>query len=100
MEPHRRSKESHRSLQTSAKTHKTKNRTTPTVLFQGFKLETPRLNNQNAQINTKPQDDWQRQVETINIQLKQLTTEPDYIPQTPTHSDSNQLTQESYYDLM
>ena len=39
-------------------------------------------------------------METINIQLKQLTTEPDDMPQTRTHSDSNQLTQESYYDLM
>ena len=39
-------------------------------------------------------------MESINIQLKQLTTEPDDMPQTLTHSDSNQLTQESYYDLM
>ena len=94
-------KESYRSLQTSSKTHKTKKGTTSTILFQGFKLETPRLNNQNAQITTiKQQDDWQRQVETINIQLKQLTTEPDYTLQTVTHSDNNELPQESYYELM
>ena len=49
---------------------------------EGFKLETPRLNNQKAQIkNTKPRDDWQRQVKT-NLQLKQLTTETDFTPQT------------------
>ena len=39
-------------------------------------------------------------METINIQLKQLTTEPDYNPQTSTHSDNNEPTQESYYELM
>ena len=39
-------------------------------------------------------------METINIQLKQLTTEPDYTLQTLTQSDSNQPAQESYYDLM
>ena len=38
-------------------------------------------------------------METINIQLKQLTTEPDYNPQTSTHSDNNEPTQESYYEL-
>ena len=39
-------------------------------------------------------------METINIQLKQLTTEPDYNPQTSTHSGNNEPTQESYYGLM
>ena len=39
-------------------------------------------------------------METINIQLKQLTTEPDYTPQTSTHTDSNEPAQESYYDFM
>ena len=39
-------------------------------------------------------------METINIQLKQLTTEPDYNPQTSTHADNNEPTQESYYELM
>ena len=39
-------------------------------------------------------------METINIQLKQLTTEPDYNPQTSTHSDNNEPTQESNYELM
>ena len=42
-----------RSLQTSSKTHKIKNKTTSAILLQGFKLKTPRLNNQNAQITTK-----------------------------------------------
>ena len=61
----------------------------------------PRLNNQNAQITTtKPQDDWLRQVETINIQLKQLTTEPDYTPQTHNHSDNDEPPQESHYEHM
>ena len=95
MEPHRRSKESHRSLQISSKTYQTKDRTTSTILFQGFKLETSRLSNRNAQITEKPQDDWQHQVETINIQLKQLTTEPDYTPQTHNHSDKDEPPQES-----
>ena len=33
----------------------------------------------------------------MNIQLKQLTTEPNYTPQTSTHSDNNENPQESYY---
>ena len=93
-------KENYRNLQTSSKTHKTKDRTTSTILFQGFKLKTSRPINQNAQKTTKPQDDWQRQKETINIQLKQLTTEPEYTPQTTTHFDNNEPPQESYYELM
>ena len=39
-------------------------------------------------------------MDTINIQLKQLTTEPDYTPQTHNHSDNNEPPQESYYELM
>ena len=31
---------------------------------------------------------------------KQLTTEPDYTPQTHNHSDNDELPQESYYELM
>ena len=35
------------------------------------KKERPRLDNRKANINnTKPQDDWQRHMETINIKLK------------------------------
>ena len=47
-----------------------------------------------------PQDDWQRQVDTINIQLKHLTKEPDSKPQDPTNSDKNDPPQESYYELL
>ena len=65
-----------------------------------MKLETLRLSNRNAQITEKPQDDWQHQVEAISIQLKQLTTEPDYTPQTHNHSDNDEPPQESYYELM
>ena len=67
------------------KTNKTKNGTTTTVLFEGFKLATPHFTNTNEE-PPKPQDDWQRQVDSISIQLKQLTTEPDSpltTPQTP-----------------
>ena len=39
-------------------------------------------------------------METIDIQLKQLTTEPDYTPQTHKHSDNDEPPQESYYELM
>ena len=39
-------------------------------------------------------------MDTINIQLKQLTTEPDYTPQTHNHSDNDEPPQESYYELM
>ena len=39
-------------------------------------------------------------METINIQLKQLTTEPEYTPQTHNHSDNDEPPQESYYELM
>ena len=79
---------------------------TTTILFEGFKLETPRLENQHLQLNdnettmTNPQDDWQRQVDTISIQLKQLTTEPDTKPQDPTDSDDKVTPQESLYELL
>ena len=39
-------------------------------------------------------------METINIQLKHLTTEPDYTPQTHKHSDNDEPPQQSYYELM
>ena len=39
-------------------------------------------------------------METINIQLKQLTTEPDGIPQLSTHPDNDERPQEFNYDLM
>ena len=39
-------------------------------------------------------------METINIQLKQLTTEPKYTPQTSIHSDNNEPPQELYYEFM
>ena len=39
-------------------------------------------------------------MDTINIQLKQLTTEPDYTPQTHNHSDNDEPPQQSYYELM
>ena len=76
------------------KTNKTKNGTTATILFEGFKLETPRLLNINEE-TSKPQTDWQRQVDSKSIQLKQLTTEPDppsTMPQTPEqHIPQNKL---------
>ena len=101
MEPHRSPKEGFRSLQTSSKTNKTQHRTSTTILLEEFKLETPRNNNKKAQTtNIKPQDDWQRQLETINIEFKQLTTEPDYTSQTPRNSDNNEPSIESYYELM
>ena len=39
-------------------------------------------------------------MDTINIQLKQLTTEPDYTPQTHNQPDNDEPPQESYYELM
>ena len=39
-------------------------------------------------------------MKTINIQLKQLTAEPDYTPQRHNHSDNDQPPHESYYELM
>ena len=50
--------------------------------------------------DTNQQDDWQRQVDTISIQLNQLTTEPDTKPQDLTDSDDNEPPQESYYQLL
>ena len=50
--------------------------------------------------DTNPQDDWQRQVDTISIQLKQLTNETDTKPQDLTDSDDNEPPQESYYQLL
>ena len=92
---------SHWNIQTSTKTNKTKNRTTRTFFFGGFKLETPRPENQHLQLNdANPQDDWQRQVDTINIQLRQLTTESDSKHQDPTGSDENEPPQGSYYELL
>ena len=59
----------------------------------------PRLNKQN--VNTqKPQDDWQRRVNPIQIQLKQLTTEPDSTPQSPQSSNSIDISQQTYYELL
>ena len=61
----------------------------------------PRPKNQHLQLNDmNPQDDWQRQVDTIRIQLKQLTTEPDTKSQDVTDSDDNEPPQESYYELL
>ena len=39
-------------------------------------------------------------METTNIYLTQLTTEPDFTPQTSTNSDNNEPLQESYYELL
>ena len=36
----------------------------------------------------------------LKIQLTQLTTEPDYTPQTSTNREKNELPQESYHELM
>ena len=44
---------------------------------------------------SQPQEDWQRQVFAINIQLDQLTTQPDSTPQTLTDSGNNESLQES-----
>ena len=44
---------------------------------------------------SQPRDNYQRQVFAINIQLNQLTTQPDSTPQTPTDSVDNESLQES-----
>ena len=80
------------------KTNKTKNRSTTTILVEGFKLGTPRRTNTNEE-PPKPQDDWQRQVDSISIQLKQLTTEPDSPPTTPQTTEQH-IPQESLYELL
>ena len=100
MESNSHPKESYRSLLTSSKTHKTKNRTTSTIIFQILTRNATPYQPKRPKTTTKPQDYWQRQVKTINIQLKQLTTEPDYTPQTHNHSDNDEHPQESYYELM
>ena len=71
---------------------------TTTILFEEFKLETPRLTNINEE-PPKPQDDWQRQVDSIRIQLKQLTTEPDS-PSTTPQATEQHIPQESLYELL
>ena len=59
--------------------------------------QTPRLRTQNDKPKTsKLQDDWQRQVESLSIQLKHLTTEPDSPPTTPQKTEQD-TTQESFY---
>ena len=79
---------------------KLKNGTTTTNFVQGLKLETPRLRTRNEKVETsKPQDDWQRQVESISIQLIQLTTEPDSSLITPQTIEQD-ISQESFYELL
>ena len=39
-------------------------------------------------------------METINIQLKQLTTEPDSTPPTPEQSETPSTSPEQYYELL
>ena len=98
-----------KTLQASKETNQTKNRTTPTILIKGFKLETPRLYTKSPQ---KPNsvDDWQHQLSpkptktstceaestTENLQQLTLETQPEdlydllhdapdnYFPQRPT----------------
>ena len=48
----------------------------------------------------KPQDDWQHHVDTINIQLKQLTTEPGSTPSNPEKSEKYNASHEPYYELL
>ena len=101
MEPNRNPKQNHRDVQTSKTINQTTNGTTTTILFEGFKLETPRPNKQYSQLNyTKPQVDWHRQVDTSYIQLIQLTTEQDSTPQNPTDSDNGESPRESNYKLL
>ena len=80
------------------KTNKTNNGTTTSILFEGFKLETPHPTNTNVEPQ-KPQDDWQRQVAYISIQLKQLTTEPDS-PSITQQAAEQHIPQESLYELL
>ena len=78
------------------KNNKNTTRQTTTIILQRFKLETPRLWSPNMHIETsQPRDNYQRQVFAINIQLNQLTTQPDSTPQTPTDSVDNESLQES-----
>ena len=51
-------KESQRRIQTSQNTHQTKNGTKTTILFEGFKLESPRLYTKSPQKQNSA-DDWQ-----------------------------------------
>ena len=78
------------------KTNKTTTRQTTTIILQWFELETPGLWTPNMHIETsQPRVNCQRQVFAINIQLNQLTTQPDSTPQTPTDSVDNESLQES-----
>ena len=96
VDPNRSPKESHRDVQASKKTKRTKTRTIRTNFFEGFKLKPPRPKNQHSHMSdTKPLDNWQRQVDTINIQLKQLTTEPDLLPQKTTTNSNQSLNMNS-----
>ena len=61
MDPNRSTEESHRRIQTSQKTHQIKNGTTPTILVEGFKLESPRLYTNSPQKQNLA-DDWQHQL--------------------------------------
>ena len=84
MDPHRSPVKGHRKLQLGQNNLQTKERTTTSVLLEKFKLKTLRFRVQNKKVETaKPLDNWQRQVEFISIQLKQLTTEADSPTITP-----------------
>ena len=51
-------------------------------------------------VTTTPQDDWQRQVDQINIQLEQITSQPDSTYSTSRHSDSSDMPQETYFEVL
>ena len=100
MDPHRSPEKGHRKLQTSQNNLQTNERTTTSVLLEKCKLKTPRFGAQNKKVETsKPLDDWQRQVEFISIQLKQLMTEADSPTITPQTTEQD-IPQESFYELM
>ena len=86
-------KESHRRIQTSQKTHQTKNGATTTILVEGFKLESPHLYTKSPQNSA---GDWQHPSSPKTT--KTLTSKTDFTTENspqpspePQHEDLYEL---------
>ena len=88
-------KESHRRIQTSQKTHQTKTRTTTTILVEGFKLESPRLYTKSPQKQNSA-DDWQhppspKTTKTLTFKTDSTTENSPQPSPEPQHEDLYEL---------
>ena len=82
--------------QTSTKANKTKNRTSATILFEGFKLESPRLHIKSSQ-KLNSADDWQHQPSPKPTKTTALKTDS---PAQHLRHSTQETQSEDLYDLL